>query len=272
MKKIVFLLLSILSAFTASPANKKTEKDAERAVTAQRQSALQADLIAKKKAILNFKLVFVEGGSFTMGCTEEQEAECFAPEKPAHPVFVHAYSMCKYPVTQRQWKALMGKNPSYVQNDDAPVTNVSWNDVQTFIKKLNDFLGKSYRLPTESEWEYAARGGVLSEGKKYSGGDDLYYLGWYKDNGEGAVHDAGKRKPNELGIYDMSGNVWEWCQDYYGAYVDVNKENPSGPSKGLSRVIRGGCYNDDTNVCTVYVRGRLSPEQRQAHTGFRLFL
>ena len=153
------------------------------------------------------------------------------------------------------------------------MTNVSWNDVQTFIKKLNDFLGKSYRLPTESEWEYAARGGVLSEGKKYSGGDDLYYLGWYKDNGEGAVHDAGKRKPNELGIYDMSGNVWEWCSDWYGPYPsDAETEliNPEGPSSGEERVVRGGYFEGPALFCRISCRNKSKPDYSSSIIGVRL--
>ena len=273
-KRIFTLLLSSFLIFFCQAASKKEEKAAqEKAAQEQRQSAYREDQIARKKAILNFKMVFVEGGSFTMGCTEEQGEECLLPEKPAHPVFVHSYMICKYTVTQRQWREVMGKNPSDTRDDDAPVTNVSWNDVQKFLTKLNTFLGSNYRLPTEAEWEYAARGGVMTENYKYSGGNDMYMLGWYKDNSNGTVHPTGKRKENELGLYDMSGNVWEWCSDWYGPYpTDTEQEqiNPEGAESGEERVVRGGYFEGPTIFCRCSCRNKSKPDYASSIIGLRL--
>ncbi len=273
MKKYVFLI-SLLAALTLTLTSaKKDEKAAPAAQPQHRPSALSEDQIARKKAILNFKMVFVEGGSFTMGCTAEQEDECLLPEKPAHPVFVRSYAICKYTVTQRQWREVMGKNPSDNRNDDAPVTNVSWNDVQKFLDKLNAFLGTEYRLPTEAEWEYAARGGVMSENMKYSGGNDMYSLGWYKDNSEGLTHPTGKRKENELGLYDMSGNVWEWCSDWYGPYPeDTETEliNPEGAPSGTERVVRGGYFEGPALFCRTSCRNKSKPDFASNIIGLRL--
>ncbi len=263
----------MLSCLAVCGAGKKEKKSADKAQPSQQTSAYRADQIARKKAILTFKMVFVEGGSFTMGCTEEQAEECVAPEKPAHPVFVRSYAICKYPVTQRQWREVMGKNPCLIPNDDAPVTDVSWKDVQKFIAKLNNFLGTSYRLPTEAEWEYAARGGVMTESMKYSGGNDLYTLGWYKDNAEGEAHPCGTRKANELGLYDMSGNVWEWCSDWYGSYptdTEVEQINPEGAATGTEKVCRGGYFEGPASFCRVSCRSKAKPDYSSSIIGFRL--
>lgn len=277
MKRIFSTILLGLSFFSLlfSASKREERMAAEAAAKEKRESAYRADQIARKKAILGFKMVFVEGGSFTMGCTEEQKDECFKPEQPAHLVFVRSYKICKNPVSQRQWKELMGTNPSDIINDDAPVTNVSWDDAQKFIVKLNEFMGTKYRLPTEAEWEYAARGGQLTENMKYSGGNDLNMLGWYKDNSQGSVQPRGKRKANELGLYDMSGNVWEWCSDWYGPYpvpVDAETEllNPEGAESGTERVCRGGYYEGPAVFCRVSCRSKGKPDYASGIIGFRL--
>lgn len=275
MKRFFVTIMLFFSFITLSfSASKREERAAAEAATkAARESAYRADQIARKKAILGFKMVFVEGGSFMMGCTEEQAGECFNPEKPAHPVFVRSYKICKYPVSQRQWKELMGENPSDIVNDDAPVTNVSWDDAQKFIAKLNAFMGKKYRLPTEAEWEYAARGGKMSENMKYSGGNDLNILAWYKDNAQGSLQPRGKRKANELGLHDMSGNVWEWCSDWYGAYptdTELEQINPEGAPSGTERVCRGGYYEGPAVFCRVSCRSKGKPDYASGIIGFRL--
>ncbi len=274
MKQYLLTILMMLTFVSAYSASKKEEKAAaEAAAKAQRESAYRADQIARKKAILGFKMVFVEGGSFTMGCTTEQEGDCLESEKPAHPVFVRSYAICKYCVTQRQWREVMGKNPSTYPNDDAPVTNVSWQDVQKFIAKVNSFMGTNYRLPTEAEWEYAARGGAMTENMKYSGGTDMYMLGWYKDNAEGGPHPCGKRKANELGLYDMSGNVWEWCSDWYAHYsedVELEQINPEGPGTGTEKVCRGGYYEAPAQFCRVSCRSKGKADYSSGIIGFRL--
>ncbi len=211
------------------------------------------------------EMVFVEGGTFKMGSND------YDSEKPIHDVTLSDFYIGKYPVTQAQWHAVMGENPSHFKGcDDCPVENVSWDDVQEFIKKLNDRTGKNYRLPTEAEWEYAARGGNKSKGYKYAGSDNLDEVGWYNGNAGSKTHPVGQKKPNELGIYDMSGNVWEWCADWYGAYPSEPQTNPTGPAKGTDRVVRGGSWVDFDNFCRVSYRFRYNFDFRNLNIGFRL--
>ena len=204
------------------------------------------------------EMVFVQGGTFTMGCTDEQGSDCYKDEKPAHQVTLSDYYIGKYEVTQGLWKKVMGNNPSYFKNcgDDCPVEMVSWNDCQEFISKLNQLTGKRFRLPTEAEWEYAARGGSkASYQTKYAGSNALGEVAWYDQNSdvnylggyeyEGrklGTHTVGTKKPNALGIYDMTGNVWEWCNDWYGDYSSGGVMNPKGASTGSIRVFRGGSW------------------------------
>jgi formylglycine-generating enzyme required for sulfatase activity len=166
----------------------------------------------------------------------------------------------------------MGNNPSNFQNcDDCPVEMVSWDDAQAFIAKLNQRTGKHYRLPTEAEWEYAARGGSKSNGYTYSGSNDLNSVAWYIDNSGSKTHPVGQKQANELGIYDMTGNVWEWCQDWFGDYGKGIAQNPPGPSTGSYRVIRGGGGNSAAPDCRVASRG-YTTGGRGLHLGFRLVL
>jgi formylglycine-generating enzyme required for sulfatase activity len=214
-------------------------------------------------------MVFVQGGTFRMGCTGEQ-GSCEDDEKPVHEVRISSFYMGKYEVTQAQWKTLMGSNPSYFKGGNLPVEQVSWNDVQIFIKRLNAATGKQYRLPTEAEWEYAARGGNKSRGDRYSGSNSVENAGWIGANSGSATHPAGTKMANELGIYDMTGNVWEWCYDWYGAYPDSAQNNPAGASSGSSRVRRGGCWNSRAGTCRVADRGRNSPGVSAYVLGFRV--
>ncbi|MDR0754334.1 MAG: formylglycine-generating enzyme family protein [Prevotellaceae bacterium] len=219
------------------------------------------------------EMVFVQGGTFTMGCISEQGADCFDNEKPAHKVTLSNFYIGKYEVTQAEWKAIMGNNPSNFSGcDNCPVEKVSWNDVQEFIRKLNAKTGKNYRLPTEAEWEYAARGGNRSKGYKYSGSNSVENVAWYGyDNSGKKTHPVGTKQANELGIYDMSGNVHEWCQDWYGAYSNGAQTNPKGASSGSYRVFRGGgWYRSAGGVC-VSNRFRNTPDSRRdGSLGFRL--
>ena len=213
------------------------------------------------------EMVFVKGGCFQMGDTF---GDGFDNEKPVHEACVDGFYIGKYEVTQGQWQSVMGNNPSYYKNcgDTCPVEQVSWNDVQDFIGRLNQRTGQRYRLPTEAEWEYAARSGGKRE--KYAGGDSVDSVAWYGGNSGISTHPAGQKQPNGLGIYDMSGNVWEWCQDWYGTYSPGSLRNPAGPSSGSIRINRGGGWGS-------YPRGERAanrfsdyPEGRSYDLGFRL--
>ena len=223
---------------------------------------------------LNLEMILVEGGSFTMGATPEQEPDADSREKPAHKVTLSDYYVGKYPVTQKQWQAVIGENPSSFKGNDRPVESVSWDDAQQFLFKLNKRTGKNYRLPTEAEWEYAARGGKESRGYRYSGSDNLSDVGWFSDNSGSETQPVGCKKANELGIHDMSGNVWEWCNDWYDdSYYKTSPErNPQGPSSGSDRVRRGGSWYDDARRCRVADRDYFSPGIRNLNLGFRLVL
>ena len=240
------------------PATTKTETSGKEKL----QSVLQQ---------LQNNMVYITGGTFTMGCTSEQGSDCYNDEKPAHQVTVSSFRMGKYEVTQAEWEAVMGSNPSSFKNcPNCPVENVSWNDVQNFLRRLNELTGGNYRLPTEAEWEYAARGGKGSNGYKHSGSDNIGAVAWYEDNSGNRTHPVGEKAANELGLYDMSGNVMEWCSDWYGYYSRGDQTNPKGPSTGSDRVFRGGEWDFDARHCRVSIRFGNHPEYRDYSSGFRL--
>ncbi len=245
------------------------------------------------------KMVFVQGGTFNMGCTNEQGSDCFDWEKfsetvPNRGVTVKDYYIGQYEVTQKQWKDIMGSNPSVNQGDDLPVQNVSWDEIQVFIERLNARTGMKYRLPNEIEWEYAARGGNKSAGYKYSGSDIAAEVGWYNSNSDGKTHEVGSiGKANELGIYDMSGNVGEWCNSRYlpydytgggltyelitldydwmcGCYHNILIPINSVGYKENFRVIRGGAYKQQETQLRVSFRNSFAKENSSDNLGFRL--
>ena len=215
---------------------------------------------------ISFDMVFVEGGTFQMGSND-----IYIYEKPVHQVRLSDYYIGQTEVTQELWQAVMGSNPANFEGAKNPVNNVSWNDCQEFIRKLNSLTGGSFRLPTEAEWEFAARGGNKSRGYKYSGSDNLGSVAWYTDNSDSMVHPVGSKSPNELGLYDMSGNVWEWCADWFGDYSSLSQTNPTGPSTGSQRVLRGGNYYGVSDLCLSAIRASCDPANREPH-GFRLAL
>ena len=199
-------------------------------------------IIIPVKDGISIDMIRVEAGTFTMGATTEMK-DPWDDEKPTHQVtLTNDYYIGKYEVTQALWKAVMGKNPSNFKGDNLPVEEVSWNDCQKFISKLNSITGKTFRLPTEAEWEYAARGGKKSRGYQYSGSNNLSDVAWYTDNSGSKTHTVGSKQANELGIYDMSGNVYEWCQDWKGSYSSSSQVNPTGDNSGSIRVNRGGSW------------------------------
>lgn len=219
---------------------------------------------------VQFTMVAVGGGTFTMGATSEQGSDATDYEKPAHEVTLSDYYIGQTEVTQALWKAVMGSNPSNHKGDNLPVEQVSLHDCQVFIQKLNQLTGKQFRLPTEAEWEYAARGGRKSRGYKYAGSNDIGSVAWYWDNSGNGTHPVATKQANELGVYDMSGNVWEWCSDWYGDYQSSSQSDPQGPSSGSNRVRRGGGYYFIAMSCRVSYRSFNSPGYRGGDLGLRL--
>ena len=275
---------------------------------------------------VSFKMVKVQGGSFTMGGTSEQGSDVYDDEKPTHRVTLSNYYIGETEVTQQLWKAVMGNNPSRFgpketnvakcsydsfvadakqlnakkpgtvriptrQEWDAamvttsgsmkrPVEQISWDDCQEFIRRLNQLTGRNFRMPTEAEWEFAARGGVKSRGYKYSGSNNIGTVAWYYENaydkGESSpdygTHNVKTKQPNELGLYDMSGNVYEWCSDWFGDYSSAAQTNPKGASSGSARVLRGGGWIFSAGNCRVSRRNYYSPSFRIYYLGLRLAL
>ena len=221
---------------------------------------------------ITIDMVKVEAGTFMMGATSEMQNP-WDDEKPVREVILtNDYYIGKYEVTQSLWQAVMGTNPSYFKGDNLPVEQVSWDNCLEFISKLNSLTGRKFRLPTEAEWEYAARGGKKSRGYQYSGSFNISDVAWYNGNSGNKIHPIGMKQANELGVYDMSGNVNEWCQDWYGSYVSSSQTNPLGANSGSFRVCRGGSWYFGTVNCRSSFRSRGNPDTRSRYLGFRLVL
>ena len=233
---------------------------------------------------VTFKMMYVKGGSFTMGASLS-DAEARDDESPRHKVTVDDFYLCSHEVTQALWRAVMGSEvsnnggwqPESGRGNNYPVYKVTWNECMTFINRLNTLLakqlkGKKFCLPTEAEWEYAARGGQKSKGYKYSGSNNLGSIAWYADNSNKKAHQVGQKAPNELGLYDMLGNVWEWCSDWKGDYSNSLQSNPKGPSSGTERVFRGGSCNYQSRFCRVSRRSGFGPDSIPGFIGLRLAL
>ena len=237
---------------------------------------LDANLTPQQKTEIDgllSKMVKVEGGTFTMGATSEQGSDVDDDEKPTHSVTLSSFYLCKYEVTQALWQAVMGDNPSNFKGDNLPVEQVSWNDCQTFISRLNNLTGRKFRLPTEAEWEYAARGGNRSRGYKYSGSNTHPDVAWYDANSGRRTHPVGTKSPNELGLYDMSGNVREWCSDWKGSYSASSSKKCNSSSRGSYRVYRGGCWNSFFTDCRSSSRFNFARDYRSDYDlGLRLAL
>jgi formylglycine-generating enzyme required for sulfatase activity len=221
------------------------------------------------KLDMKIDMVFVEGGQFNMGSNTGG-----LNEKPVHSVKLSSFYIGKYEITQEQWQAVMGTNPSKFNNcKNCPVENVSRHDVQLFIKELQIQTGMGYCLPTEAQWEYAARGGKRSKGYKYSGSNELDAVGWFSLNSDNKTHIVGTKRSNELGIFDMSGNVHEWCLDLYSEqYLNVSAFNPTGPLFGRGCVIRGGNFLCAEVGCVNSRRGAIGGSISSETYGFRLAL
>jgi len=228
----------------------------------------------KFKIVVNGKkpfepeMIFVEGGAFQMGSNSGD-----VDEKPLHYVSLSSFSIAKFEVTQAQYQAVMGINSSIFSDcENCPVDNVSWNDVQVFIQKLNTQTGRSYRLPTEAEWDYAAKGGKKCKAYSYSGSHDINASAWHNLNSERKSHPVGLKMANELGLHDMSGNVWEWCSDFYGPYNNFLETNPTGSANGSQHVFRGGSWHFAQEHCRISNRLGSNSDLKAIDGGFRLVL
>ena len=225
---------------------------------------------------ITFNMIKVKGGEFTIG--DEKGSDGW--EKPVHQASVDDFYIGQHLISQQIWREIMDSKPSHWQGDARPVEKISWEDAQEFIAKLNQILNlsgeKAYRLPTSAEWEFAARGGIYALKTPFSGGDDLHKLGWYDENSTRQTHPLALKIPNELGLYDMSGNLLEWCQDWYGSdyYQDCLNQglvkNPTGPKSGSYRVLRGGSWYGIARSCGVGIRYGHRPDARGDNIGFRL--
>ncbi len=285
MRKYVSMALLGLLTMGLLASCEKPEKEAEKPSDSIEQDYMETAFG------LNLEMVYVKGGTFEMGATAEQGEDGCDDEKPVRTIKLEGYHIGKYGVTQAQWRAVMGTtleeqrdkaNPEgslYGEGDDYPMYYVSWEEAQAFCKKLSEKTGKKYVLPTEAQWEYAARGGSKSQHYKYAGSDDIEEVAWYEENSyalgkehpDYGTHAVGTKKANELGIYDMSGNLYEFCSDWYASSYDENDtDNPQGPADGAFRVARGGSWADDAENCRVSFRNLDDSDDRGPDLGFRV--
>lgn len=281
MKKILFFLSLMMVAFFTANAQLKDDVNDDGVVDMSDATTLidhvlngvnngSSHIFIAHNVMI--EMVRVEGGTFTMGATAEQASDAFSDELPTHKVTLSPFLIGKYEVSQTLWLAVMGENPSVNTGINLPVDNVTWNECQTFITKLNELTGKNFRLLTEAEWEYAARGGNKSKGYKYSGSNNLGDVAWYIDNSNNTSHAMGTKAPNELGIYDMTGNVMEWVSDWEGSYSSGAQTNPTGPDSGTYRVNRGGSYGNVERLSRITNRNSIDPNMSSKTMGLRLCL
>ena len=268
MKRISFLFTVVLVFLLA-----------EKPLHAQNHAYLQESDTVIKVQNVEFGMVFVRGGEFVQGAAKSVGKVSKTGANPSHKVVVGNYFIGQTEVTQGLWKAVMGEEVtlwggwrSHGYGDDYPVYHVRWTDVQTFIARLNALTGMQFRLPTEAEWEYAARGGATGGHTRYAGGLRLADWAWYQKNGEGRTHPVAQKRPNALGLYDMSGNVWEWCGDWYANYPVETQVNPQGPASGEEKVVRGGGWGSVARHCSVMHRDANVPSHMFDGLGFRLAL
>ena len=280
MKKLIYLMMASLFVFTACKKDKTQEDNKENEGGRSADTGLVIHTgIACIDALAN-DMVKVEGGTFLMGATSDDDL-ANDNEMPRHSVTLSDFYICKYEVTQELWQAVMGSTPNggwtdqYGKGDKYPAYKISWNDCDTFLQKLNAKTGLNFRLPTEAEWEYAARGGNKSKGYTYAGSNTIGDVAWYKSNSSSKTHEVMQKQANELGLYDMSGNVWEWCSDWYSSTYYSESDNstaPKGPSSGTYRVYRGGAWSSYAWYCRVAYRNYYTPNFRNYNLGFRVVL
>ncbi len=256
----------LLEQATAIEAIDKNASELEQLEAMCQALGLGYDEKALQFLLVQHVMVVLPAGTFTMG---GDDTSMYRNVQPLHPVHLKGFEIGRYPVTQAQWKAVMGSNPSYFTGEDnCPVENINWHDVQEYIQKLNKMTRKIYRLPSESEWEYACRGG---EYHRYSGSSDIDEVAWYDRNSDGKTHPVGQKQPNGFGLYDMSGNVWEWCQDvWHDNYNGAPTDGSAWDGDSTSRVLRGGSWGDGTQNLRAAIRLNYVPSFRNYYFGFRL--
>ena len=284
MKRISLFFVLLFATITVS---KQSAEGVNMQYVGTERDKNKKELCSQRTFTINgvsFKMIGIEGGTFKMGAQSSDASGANYDDKaqfdeiPVHEVTLSSFCLGETEVTQELWKAVMGadNNPSHFKNDNNPVEQVSWNDVQTFITKLNKLTGETFRLPTEAEWEYAARGGNKSKGYKYAGSNTIDDVAWYlNNNSTKQTHKVASKAPNELGLYDMSGNVFEWCCDWYGDYSSDPQTNPTGVptcSIGSLRVIRGGGWGGLPAAYRVSIRGFCDHDYSYHSIGFRLAL
>ena len=264
----------------ARPFTSSTTSYSQTGYASQPAPAANQDFIETVWGI-NMKMIWVEGGDFLMGCTSEQ-GNCESDEQNVRRVTVDGFYIGMLEVTQSQWEKVVGTSIyqqktkadysyTYCVGPDYPMYYVSWDEAMEFCRLLSNKTGRTYTLPTEAQWEYAARGGNKNEGAKYAGSNMIDAVAWYTDNSGSSTHIVGSKRANALGIYDMSGNVWEWCKDWYSnSYVSNDTNNPVGPSSGFNRVNRGGGWGSTASGCRVADRSYYSPDDRRGNLGFRV--
>ena len=267
---LIITLLFPLVVFAQASGGQISRKPQTSSYTKSSKQNEKARIIQRIKD----NMVYVEGGTYTMVATVEQgnKTEFSDVDNPVHEVSLSSFFISRYEVTQEEFLAVMGYNPSHFKGLKRPVECVSWTQCVDFIKQINRITGMSFRLPTEAEWEYAARGGTLSKQYRYSGSNDLNFIGWYENNSESSTHNVGQKEPNELGIYDMSGNVEEWCSDYCDRNGSFKQKDPNANEDGLYRIIRGGAWSMSANQCCVSYRSYDAPVNCYIRLGFRLVL
>lgn len=279
---LIFFLVVILAGlaylFYTGALNMVPKRTDNESQTFQKwkQTTPAGDPVFKAEGV-SFVMKLVEGGSFQMGEADDDE-------KPIHSVTVNSFYMCETEVTQALWKAVMGMTVSQQRDlvdhskplrgvgDNYPMYYVNWYECQDFIFRLNQYTGQHFRFPTEAEWEYAAKGGAHKNRSDRTSGRDLKSVAWYADNSNESSHQVKSKSPNSLGLYDMIGNVWEWCQDWYGSYQTGSQTAPQGPSTGSKRVLRGGSWYSPSSSCRVSKRHKLDPSYRDTCYGLRLVM
>lgn len=276
MKAISKTLFVALCAFALTACGGKTESGSQADSTATSdpfEASAGETKIEIKEGVTPLVFVPVKGGTFEMGDPNGQKHNDDISEAPAHKVTLSDYQICKIEVTQDQWQAVMGKNPAHDQDDvQKPVENVSWNDTQAFVQKLGQMTGHQFRLPTEAEWEFAARGGTKGKGTLYAGSDNAEDVANSFEYGHGKTWAVGQVGANELGLFDMCGNAAEWVQDFYADYTAADQTDPKGPASGDYHVYRGGHCNKNADECTVTIRMKFAPVLPAPSIGLRLVL